>query len=81
MRHYNGGQRQPEVSQQEWRRVAMDNEINHARCNNDPPGARPAGPPYTDRSIGRLGPRCCGDPKFRSQGSNKRGANDIDTMV
>lgn len=47
----------------------MGNEIDHARCNNDPPGARQAGPSYTGRSIDRLGPRCCGDLKSRSQGS------------
>ncbi|OJJ65562.1 hypothetical protein ASPBRDRAFT_139796 [Aspergillus brasiliensis CBS 101740] len=34
--------------------------------NNDRPGARPAGPPYTDRSIGGLERRCDGDPKFGS---------------
>ncbi|CAK44758.1 hypothetical protein M747DRAFT_324998 [Aspergillus niger ATCC 13496] len=64
MKHNNGGQRQPEAPQQEGRRVAMGDEIGHARRNNNRPGARPAGPPYTDRSIGWLGRGCGSDPQF-----------------
>lgn len=47
----------------------MGDEIGHVTCNKDRPGARPAGPLYTDWSIGRLEHRCCGDPKIRFQGS------------
>ncbi|RDH26505.1 hypothetical protein BDQ94DRAFT_164422 [Aspergillus welwitschiae] len=69
MKHNNSGQRKSEASQQEWERVAMDDEIGHARRNNNRPGTRPAGPPYTDRSIGWLGRGCGSDPKFGSHGS------------
>lgn len=69
MKHNNGRPRKPEASQQEWRRVPMGDEIGHVTCNKDRPGARPAGPLYTDWSIGRLEHRCCGDPKIRFQGS------------
>ncbi|OJZ80427.1 hypothetical protein ASPFODRAFT_147892, partial [Aspergillus luchuensis CBS 106.47] len=55
---------QPEASQQEERRVGMSDEIDYARGNNDRPGARPAGPPYTDWSLSSLGRGCGSDPQF-----------------
>ncbi|OJZ80208.1 hypothetical protein ASPFODRAFT_53684 [Aspergillus luchuensis CBS 106.47] len=42
----------------------MSDEIDHARGNNDRPGARPACPPYTDWSISWLGRGCGSDPQF-----------------